>query len=48
MGRRDFLVCVPRTDGMCAVFLRGGGGGGGGGGGSGCHSSLNGSVYVVE
>jgi hypothetical protein len=39
---------VPRTDGMCAVFLRGGGGGGGGGGGSGCHSSLNGSVYVVE
>ena len=28
MGRRDFLVCVPRANIVGAVFLRGGGGGG--------------------
>lgn len=44
MRWRYLLVSVPRFDGVCSVFLRGGDGGGGGGG----HNSLNSSVYVVE
>jgi hypothetical protein len=40
VGWCDFLVCVPRTDVVGAVFLRGGG--------HGYDCTLNGSVYVVE